>query len=548
MITILAAVPVMLYILIISFSSGVLLLDSDKPLVITDGWQYNWEGSEKSDIVNVPVHVTGGLPNQTLHLQRMLPNTAFNNPTLFLRTSQQYVTVYLNGSLIYQYDRQTLNPHGKSPGSCYHFVSLPNYYIGGRIDIYLTSPFKQYTGTISAIQVGNMSSHLLSILKNQSFSLILSATILIGGLILVFLFATLIIMGTRLPNILFLGLFAIFSGIWMASESKVIGLFIQSPIFILNMALLSQYLMPIPILAFIKRTYLPRKHRWLTRFEWIFTGFFMLASLLKALNFIDLIEILSVFHGLVAICVIFVLVISIMEIIHGKKNIRIFFAGCMVLALFSGCDMIIFHFSDIPWVNAHNLFQVGMLIFFLIAVASLAHHILAKREKELSHEILLSLAYTDTLTGFKNRTSFEQTMAYFNVKIEKYTSIHLVMLDINDLKAVNDQFGHKEGDRLIIEGAAIMNDTLGRLGEVYRIGGDEFAIIIADVEPYFIQIEIDNMNQRIRSFNMNETIFKMSIAYGVDSFVKGSDKDLHPVFDRADKAMYCCKETQKKAI
>ena len=77
----------------------------------------------------------------------------------------------------------------------------------------------------------------------------------------------------------------------------------------------------------------------------------------------------------------------------------------------------------------------------------------------------------------------------------------MVILDINGLKIVNDTFGHREGDQLIVQGARLIKETLGQLGEIFRIGGDEFVVLSTNIEPYFIQVELDTLNKKISAFN-----------------------------------------------
>ena len=79
----------------------------------------------------------------------------------------------------------------------------------------------------------------------------------------------------------------------------------------------------------------------------------------------------------------------------------------------------------------------------------------------------------------------------------------------------------------------------------YLIGGDEFVVLVTNIEPYFIQVELDTLNKKIAAFNESGATFHMSIAYGLASFNKEHDKDLNDVFERADKSMYICKENQK---
>ena len=93
-----------------------------------------------------------------------------------------------------------------------------------------------------------------------------------------------------------------------------------------------------------------------------------------------------------------------------------------------------------------------------------------KSEQELQY-----LSYHDALTGLNNRMYIDQV---FNK--EKTNNMTVFMLDIDRLKYVNDNFGHLEGDKLIISAASILKKCFRETGVVARIGGDEFLAIIPE--------------------------------------------------------------------
>ena len=156
------------------------------------------------------------------------------------------------------------------------------------------------------------------------------------------------------------------------------------------------------------------------------------------------------------------------------------------------------------------------------------------------------LAYNDGLTGLLNRLAFTQEENSIREKVAgKFV---LVQLDINFLKQVNDNYGHAEGDRFIIAAAELINDTFGRYGKCYRIGGDEFFAILDgkhseedyDKATRLFEGKIKEVNDR------NEFRIPLCIAYGKAVYVPGTR-----VFDEAekeaDKLMYENKKILKAA-
>lgn len=541
---VLTIITITICVLLSSFPWKNSLFSLEKPVVLSENWVYEWINTGEKGITSLPARLNGGEADQELHISNTLPEGTWTNPHLLIRTSQQYMKVYLDDTLIFQY---TKGPDStvKLPGSRYHFIALPSDYAHKRVDIVLSSPYSQYSGTLNEIRLGNDASHVFDILTTYSADMITSIVIAVFGLVLVIIYLSLLIFGSRHHNILFLGLFSFLSGIWMLAESRAIELYIQNPILLFKIAIIALYLMPIPLLAFIIKTYQISSPRVLRVFMGIFSFLFVVSSLLDIFCIVDSIESLAVFHVTLLIGIAAMLTTSIIEIVNGNKAMRFFFVGCISLCFFALIDLLIFYFRIFPGLKAQIMFQVGMIIFIIITMISLAQNIIDVKHKQISHDILLSLAFTDILTGFKNRTAFEGRMAELNKNLDAYPAVHLIVMDINGLKCINDSLGHKEGDRLIIEGAKIIQETLGIPGELYRIGGDEFAIIMTNVESYFIHMEIDALNQRIEAFNQKDDTIKISIAYGIASYEKDTDKDLYSVFVRADKAMYICKESQK---
>ena len=152
------------------------------------------------------------------------------------------------------------------------------------------------------------------------------------------------------------------------------------------------------------------------------------------------------------------------------------------------------------------------------------------------------LAYTDFLTGYENRMAFEQRLRECGKIADTGEYVTLVICDVNNLKKINDTQGHKAGDTYIQNTADIISARVKKMGSLYRIGGDEFAVIIVGCN----ENEIDELMSDLR--NEQSYAFKnqpFSCACGAATFKLGTDKSLRDVFKRADDAMYIEKKRQK---
>jgi diguanylate cyclase (GGDEF)-like protein len=161
-----------------------------------------------------------------------------------------------------------------------------------------------------------------------------------------------------------------------------------------------------------------------------------------------------------------------------------------------------------------------------------------------NEEQLRLMIIRDPMTGLYNRL-------YIN-EIERSnvigTRFAVFMFDIDKLKYVNDNFGHLEGDKLIISAAAILKDSFRETDIVARIGGDEFLAIVSDCDSTMAEMFIDIINKTIADNNMNTSTPRLRISISVGfSIIKNDDDTMEILMQKADELMYADK-TRKRSI
>jgi len=155
------------------------------------------------------------------------------------------------------------------------------------------------------------------------------------------------------------------------------------------------------------------------------------------------------------------------------------------------------------------------------------------KEKE---KVIRNKAYNDHLTGLYNRRYFENEIKRLDSS-RKYP-IAIVIGDLDGLKVVNDNFGHKKGDEYLINAADILKSTARAEDIVARIGGDEFAIIL----PTTNQNEAKRFCQRIKNNfedfnNKKEPVIPLLISLGFE-VMENKRQNLNEIFNKADQKMY----------
>ena len=151
------------------------------------------------------------------------------------------------------------------------------------------------------------------------------------------------------------------------------------------------------------------------------------------------------------------------------------------------------------------------------------------------------LANTDSLTGIKNKTAYTTTTTKLDQKIsEGSAEFCIVMIDVNFLKRVNDNYGHERGNEYLINACRLACSVFGE-EHVYRIGGDEFVVIVEDDKVSLCKYFVKQFKAEMDRKNANpllEPWEKVSAAVGVAFYEAGVDSSADDVFKRADKEMY----------
>lgn len=152
-----------------------------------------------------------------------------------------------------------------------------------------------------------------------------------------------------------------------------------------------------------------------------------------------------------------------------------------------------------------------------------------------------ALAYKDGLTGVKNRTAYNEIYAELDLKIKRGNCepFAIMVADINGLKATNDKYGHEIGNKLIIKTAKIICDVF-KHSPVFRIGGDEFVILLRDEDLANNKELLCALDTRFEStvVSSGNTDIPVRAAYAIAEFDSVHDIAFEDVFSRADKKMY----------
>lgn len=162
-------------------------------------------------------------------------------------------------------------------------------------------------------------------------------------------------------------------------------------------------------------------------------------------------------------------------------------------------------------------------------------------QRQIEEQIYL--ANTDKLTGLPNRRAYEEDLKSYG-ELKEETHFVYLSADVNGLKVVNDTLGHAAGDELLRGAAQVLRSCLQAYGQVYRIGGDEFAaILFADREQVsFLQADIERSAYRWHGSLIEE----LSISLGFAGQWEFPGQSAGKLAKEADGRMYRSKEQYYK--
>ena len=158
-------------------------------------------------------------------------------------------------------------------------------------------------------------------------------------------------------------------------------------------------------------------------------------------------------------------------------------------------------------------------------------------------------ALLDSLTGIRNRLAYDKEIVRLEEEMKETDrkNYGIAMIDLNFLKVINDTYGHEQGNAAIVALSKIICDVFVH-SPVFRIGGDEFAVILRNNDYDKIEALQDEFNDRLaelQAIDSRKPWEKLSAAFGYALFDPALDQSADDVFKRADQKMYEHKKAMK---
>ena len=459
---------------------------------------------------------------------------------LTTQAAKYAIEVYDGDRLLYRYNdhEQMRNNTVLSNEIC--FVPLPDSLSGQQLRI-VYHALGQTEIKIPEIRLGSWNATLLYICRVSAYTLGITLTLLILGLLTVVLSVIARYQGGRGKNLrlLNIGLFLLLCGFWCLTDSALIQLLYSYDSFITGLNFYSFMLMPIPLLYYVKNTGEMRRYHSFTIYFIAYYANMAVQTWLFAAGKYTLFQMLWVTHCFFVAGTVLALVLLVREYRRQpSQEIRTCLWSFASAAALGAVSILLYNFAAYRAYQA--LFQTGVLLFILVFLSVIAEEFMNNLRYRTEAAVYRQMAEEDKLTNLQNRRAFDLRVQGIEQETEHCENVALVFMDVNGLKVTNDLYGHEAGDQLVIAAARCAERAYGQIGYCYRIGGDEFCAIIPD--PACTEAELlCRLRRQVEENNADTgTMQPLSLACGC-SLLKEPDGTVHTVSDwkaAADSRMY----------
>ena len=464
-----------------------------------------------------------------------IPEGLGENLVFSMENSWAALEVFLDGQEMYAFE-DIYREHGNRR----HWVELPGDSSGKELSVRITES-KKFVDRImkKPIYLGEKNAIFYRSLSSGFYALIFFFLTLISILVSFFYRISFRADMSKksLRRMQFLDLFILDVGIWVLTDSQIMQLFTGRTSIVSLVSFVTFLLMPLFIILFVKEMMV---YRWKVFDILLGIGSVNTAVILGVYLFrmAPIYQWLFLQHVFIVITIIIILEKSIIEIKKYKnQGIKKVVIGFALLSLCGIVSLILFY-SKSP-VNYVYFYCLGFFVFMGCLIWAVFDEVYYYVEESAKAKIYRKMIYIDVMTGMENRTAFEK-MLEDDISAE---GIAYIVFDNDNLKVINDNCGHQAGDLLLRETAKCIRKVFGKFGRCFRIGGDEFLVMLREMTEDGIKESLDYFDREVDKIN-KEGKTHIEISYGY-FFCEDASMTLNELFEKADANMYLKKRRVK---
>lgn len=434
--------------------------------------------------------------NETVHLETLqsfeseikterivLPGAFKNQRAILFRTTHTCVEILLDGKEIYQYGREKDAPaFMKSPGSCWHIVDIPENSNGKTLEVQILPTYPGYYGNELVVSYGTRGECVLRILKDSFGTLLISCGILFSGLISLMLFLSCkrkkkrVRSDARNEILLNLGIFSLLIAIWSLDQCGFMQFLVPDGRTLYYIDLFSFLLFPIPFTFLLHDICSSKYSKGVMHLSILFMVNMAVEIILQCAGVIDIFKLLPVTHTLMMITIVYTFAIIHYEAVELKNEAaREFKYPVYIIMIFGAMELIMYYIRDFK--KTSIFLPLGTLVFIVVLIWIQVSRFYDQYVRKQKLVYLQKMANMDMLTEAMNRNAYENMSKYLDEQEIELKTTGVVLLDLDDLKIINDTYGHEKGDEALKLCYQCIRQAFKNEKNCFRIGGDEFAYV-----------------------------------------------------------------------
>lgn len=448
-----------------------------------------------------------------------------NESSLMFYVVHSYVEVYFDDELMYSLSAGDNKHTGASTSSNWVVVPLYQSDSGRTVTVNVTPVYKSSINRKIEFVIGSKYDVFMNRLKTDAPKIALSALcILMGLVIMIEEIYHIIRKRTSSWSLFYLGDFSLLIGIWRITDTRFSPIMFEGHAGALGyITLTSLLIMAIPYLLFVCEQRKGKCGVMLRAFSLINSVVALVLLLCQIFGIAELRDTLSVCHGMLIVDIVillFAIFIGAKSSAEDRKTL------IFIIALALGCiiDLALYY------LEASSSGVIITLVIFLVYISySFADNIININKK----------AYIDANTKLYNKTRWND---YIKENIQGDEPIGMIMIDLNHLKYINDTFGHKTGDKMIVNFAQILKSTFDSSEFVCRWGGDEFTVIVRNATRERMESYASALQAAVDAYNKSGKKPELYFALGYALSTEFSGISKEELLTKADEFMYANKK------
>lgn len=523
-------------------------LERDERLIdYSNSYYYNKELTLKADLSHPDEDSDDYAVNKCIYYYAKLPEKIYAGESMCFKAKNCYLNVYVletDGSKMLKYTLERGNErYGKAQGTVWVTIPISSLDAGKLIQIKFSPAYDDSSCYIDNAEFGSESLIFKDKVITRFAGAVTSVIMAIIGVI--FILLHIILSQLKIEhnsNLIYLGLFAITTAGWTFSELKFMQLFITNTGACHNLSCMLLMIIPLPLFLYFRRT----DKKWETIITYsvliINTILIIVCNALHWLKIADFHSTMFLSHITIIIAALASSIFSFVkhkELVSNKQKVVVTEAsGLLIVSLLGVIDIIRYSNGGVD--DSATFTRIGLLIYIIFLGVDSIRYTVEMARLGISSKTYYKLAYKDGMTDLFNRSAFNKKVD----EIKDTKDYTIFIFDVNNLKYVNDNYGHHKGDEMIIIASNIIKSNFQtKKSSCYRVGGDEFVCIFeSEVNE---KEKITKFLEDVETLNKKNNLeFPIIIAVGSARHLKGSNPDKS--FTEADHKMYECKKNLKK--